>query len=64
MPAIRIALAQTNATVGDLEGNLRICLDRVETAAERGAALVVFPEMMASGYPIEDLATRDRKSVV
>jgi len=59
MPAIRIALAQTNATVGDLEGNLRICLDRVEIAAERGAALVVFPEMMASGYPIEDLATRE-----
>jgi NAD+ synthase (glutamine-hydrolysing) len=59
MPAIRIALAQTNATVGDLEGNLRICLDRVGTAAERGAALVVFPEMMASGYPIEDLATRE-----
>ncbi len=59
MPAIRIALAQTNAIVGDLEGNLRICLDRVVTAAERGAALVVFPEMMASGYPIEDLATRE-----
>ncbi len=59
MPVIRIALAQTNAIVGDLEGNLRKCLDRVETAAERGAALVVFPEMMASGYPIEDLATRE-----
>ena len=59
MPAIRIALAQTNAIVGDLEGNLRTCLDRVVTAAERGAALVVFPEMMASGYPIEDLATRE-----
>ena len=52
MPAIRIALAQTNAIVGDLEGNLRTCLDRVVTAAERGAALVVFPE-------IEDLATRE-----
>ena len=59
MPAIRIALAQTNAIVGDLEGNLRKCLDQVETAFERGAALVVFPEMMASGYPIEDLATRE-----
>ena len=59
MPAIRIALAQTNAIVGDLEGNLRKCLEQVETAAERGAALVVFPEMMASGYPIEDLATRE-----
>ncbi|MEN9342641.1 MAG: hypothetical protein RIR24_228 [Actinomycetota bacterium] len=59
MPAIRIALAQTNATVGDLEGNLRKCLENVERAAELGAALVVFPEMMASGYPIEDLATRE-----
>jgi NAD+ synthase (glutamine-hydrolysing) len=59
MPAIRIALAQTNAVVGDLEGNLRKCLENVEKAAELGAALVVFPEMMASGYPIEDLATRE-----
>ena len=59
MPAIRIALAQTNAVVGDLEGNLRKCLENVEKAAELGAALVVFPEMMASGYPIEDLAARE-----
>ena len=59
MPAIRIALAQTNAVVGDLEGNLRKCLENVEKATELGAALVVFPEMMASGYPIEDLATRE-----
>ena len=59
MPAIRIALAQTNAVVGDLEGNLRKCLENVEQAAELGAALVVFPEMMASGYPIEDLAARE-----
>lgn len=59
MPAIRIALAQTNPVVGDLVGNLRTCLDRVEAAAEQGAALVVFPEMVASGYPIEDLATRE-----
>lgn len=59
MPAIRIALAQTNAVVGDLEGNLRKCLENVEKAAKLGAALVVFPEMMASGYPIEDLAARE-----
>ena len=59
MPAIRIALAQTNPTVGDLTGNLRTCIDRVQTAAENGASIVVFPEMVASGYPIEDLATRE-----
>lgn len=59
MPVIRIALAQTNPVVGDLNGNLRMCLERVETAAQNGAAIVVFPEMVASGYPIEDLATRE-----
>ena len=59
MPPIRIALAQTNPVVGDLVGNLRACLERVEEAAENGAALVVFAEMVASGYPIEDLATRE-----
>ena len=59
MPPIRIALAQTNPVVGDLAGNLHACLERVEEAAENGAALVVFAEMVASGYPIEDLATRE-----
>lgn len=59
MPPIRIALAQTNPVVGDLKGNLSTCLDRVEEAAEQGAAVVVFAEMVASGYPIEDLATRE-----
>ena len=59
MPPIRIALAQTNPVVGDLSGNLRTCLERVEEAAEKGASIVVFAEMVASGYPIEDLATRE-----
>ena len=59
MPPIRIALAQTNPIVGDLTGNLQKCLDSVETAAESGASIVVFAEMAASGYPIEDLATRE-----
>ena len=59
MPVIRIALAQTNPVVGDLNGNLRMCLERVETAAQNGASIVVFPGMVASGYPIEDLATRE-----
>ena len=59
MPPIRIALAQTNPVVGDLVGNLKACLDRVEQAAQNGSAIVVFPEMVASGYPIEDLATRE-----
>lgn len=59
MPPIRIALAQTNPTVGDLAGNLHTCFERVESAAAAGASIVVFPEMVASGYPIEDLATRE-----
>jgi NAD+ synthase (glutamine-hydrolysing) len=59
MALIRIALAQTNPVVGDLAGNLRQCADAVASAAEQGAAIVVFGEMATSGYPIEDLAARE-----
>ena len=55
---LRIALAQVNATVGDLEGNARIVVEWTRRAAEAGAGLVVFPEMMITGYPVEDLALR------
>ena len=58
MAPIRIALAQTNPVVGDIQGNLRQCADAVANAAEHGAAIVVFGEMATSGYPIEDLAAR------
>lgn len=59
MAPIRIALAQTNPIVGDLQGNLQQCMDAVSNAAEQGAAIVVFGEMATSGYPIEDLAARE-----
>ncbi|MDR3202478.1 MAG: NAD+ synthase, partial [Bifidobacteriaceae bacterium] len=54
--AIRAALAQIDPTVGDLEGNSRIILERAGKAAARGANLILFPEMALTGYPIEDLA--------
>jgi NAD+ synthase (glutamine-hydrolysing) len=55
---LRIALAQVNPTVGDLEGNARIVVEQTRRAAEAGARLVLFPEMMLTGYPVEDLALR------
>ena len=58
MPRLRIALAQIDSTVGDLEGNSAAIIEWTRRAAERGARLVVFPEMMLTGYPIEDLALR------
>ena len=47
-----------NSTVGDLAGNAATVLEWTRRAAEAGAALVVFPEMMLTGYPVEDLALR------
>jgi NAD+ synthase (glutamine-hydrolysing) len=58
VPRLRIALAQINSTVGDLEGNSVAIIEWTRRAAERGARLAVFPEMMLTGYPIEDLALR------
>jgi NAD+ synthase (glutamine-hydrolysing) len=55
---MRIGLAQVNATVGDLDGNADLIIQWTRRAAEQGAALVVFPEMMLTGYPVEDLALR------
>jgi NAD+ synthase (glutamine-hydrolysing) len=55
---LRIALAQVNATVGDLDGNAELIVEWARRAAARGARLVVFPEMMLTGYPVEDLALR------
>jgi NAD+ synthase (glutamine-hydrolysing) len=55
---MRIALAQVNATVGDLEGNSDLIVEWTGRAAQQGARLVVFPEMMLTGYPVEDLALR------
>jgi NAD+ synthase (glutamine-hydrolysing) len=55
---LRIALAQVNATVGDLTGNADLVVEWTRRSAERGAHLVVFPEMFLTGYPVEDLALR------
>ncbi|WP_263120727.1 NAD+ synthase [Cellulomonas sp. RIT-PI-Y] len=55
---LRIALAQIDTCVGDLDGNTRAVLDHTRRAAESGARLVAFPEMTVTGYPIEDLALR------
>ncbi|HVQ19294.1 MAG TPA: NAD+ synthase [Actinomycetes bacterium] len=56
--ALRIALAQVNATVGDLSGNADLIVREARRAAAQGADLVVFPEMFLTGYPVEDLALR------
>jgi NAD+ synthase (glutamine-hydrolysing) len=55
---LRIALAQVNATVGDLDGNAGLIVEWTRRAAGQGARAVVFPEMMLTGYPVEDLALR------
>ncbi len=58
MPQIRLALAQLNPVVGDLIGNSAKCLEAVKSAAAQGAQVVVLPEMIITGYPVEDLALR------
>jgi NAD+ synthase (glutamine-hydrolysing) len=55
---LRIAMAQVNATVGDLDGNAELIIDWTRRAAAADAGVVVFPEMMLTGYPVEDLALR------
>jgi len=52
---VRIALAQINPTVGDVQGNAARIAERVEEARRAGAQLVVTPELALSGYPPEDL---------
>ena len=58
MPQLRLALAQVNPCVGDLTGNAAIVLEWTQRAVEDGAHVVVFPEMVLTGYPVEDLALR------
>ena len=57
--SLRIALAQLNVWVGDIEGNARQMVDAATTARdEYGADLVAFPEMALLGYPPDDLLLR------
>jgi NAD+ synthase (glutamine-hydrolysing) len=55
---MRLALAQINTVVGDLNGNRTLILGRLEEAREAGADLVLFPELAVTGYPPEDLLLR------
>ncbi len=55
MRRFRVALAQINPTVGDLEGNVARIRARLEEARTLGAQLVAFPELAITGYPPEDL---------
>jgi NAD+ synthase (glutamine-hydrolysing) len=57
--SLRLALAQLNATVGDLGGNERKVRDALDEARRAGAQLVVFPEMVVTGYPPEDLLLKE-----
>ena len=55
---LRLALAQINPTVGDLSGNADLVCAAADQAAEQGADIAIFPEMVLTGYPVEDLALR------
>ncbi|MFV5990913.1 NAD+ synthase [Streptomyces sp. NPDC056231] len=58
MPQLRLALNQIDSTVGDLAGNAEAIVHWTRHSAEQGAHLVAFPEMVLTGYPVEDLALR------
>ncbi len=55
MREIRLALAQINSTVGDIEGNFRKMVDYINRAINKGAEIIAFPELSLTGYPPEDL---------
>ena len=58
MNVLRIALGQVNPTVGDLEGNARLIRQAAAEASAEQADLLILPEMVLTGYPVEDLSLR------
>ena len=60
MRKFRLALAQINTTVGDLEGNARKAIEFIGRARDAGADLVAFPELTVTGYPPEDLVFKSQ----
>ena len=58
MPRLRVAAAQLNMIVGDLDGNAARIIDAYEKAEAAGCDLVAFPELALTGYPPEDLLLR------
>jgi NAD+ synthase (glutamine-hydrolysing) len=59
MPTLRIALAQVDPTVGAIADNSALIRARTAEAAALGAQLVLFPEQVITGYPVEDLVFRE-----
>ena len=59
MHSLRVAGAQINPTVGDLEGNVTRVIRAIEEADAEGCDLVCFPEMVLTGYPPEYLLLKD-----
>jgi NAD+ synthase (glutamine-hydrolysing) len=59
MRTLRVAVAQVNPTVGDLDGNADLIEAAFAKALEQSPDLVAFPEMALTGYPLEDLVLRD-----
>ena len=55
---LRVGLAQVNPTVGALESNADLIFEYAQKASAAGAHLLVLPEMVLTGYPVEDLANR------
>ena len=60
MNTLRVALAQINTTIGDLDGNVAKVADYAARARAAGADVVCFPELTVTGYPPEDLLLRRR----
>jgi NAD+ synthase (glutamine-hydrolysing) len=60
MKTVRLALAQINPTVGDLQGNAKKIIDYIGKAKGKGADVVAFPELALTGYPPEDLLLKPR----
>ncbi|GHJ52383.1 NAD+ synthase [Nonomuraea sp. TT08I-71] len=58
MPTLRLALCQVDPTVGDIAGNAGLVRAWTRKAADAGAQLALFPELMLTGYPVEDLVFR------
>ncbi len=58
MRRLRVALCQTNPTVGDLDGNVNQIIGFVDDAEKAGADVAVFPELSITGYPAEDLVLK------
>ncbi len=60
MKSLRVASAQINTTVGDIDGNCDLILGAVEEARSTGCDIIAFPELCVTGYPPEDLLLSER----